>query len=176
MQPPVNPGVRHAVWDNMWGACWQSRYYYSLYERYARLQKGIAGATLLLGTSAVGSLIESVPNVLLPVVGILLAASTVWSAVGRHAEKAAVAHAVHVECDALHHQFRNLMASIDSYELDTAEARAQADALAEKMRTATDRCSGVGLIRVRDLQVEAEDQADLELKARYDHTTAPAAT
>lgn len=172
----VNPGVRHAVWDGMWEACRQSRYYYAIYKRYARVQKWIVGASLLLGTSAVATLIDKVPNELLPVVAVLVASLTIWSAVGRYAEKAAVASAIHSECAALDHEFRNLAVSIDAHELDTATARSKGDALAERLRTATNKCTGVGLTSVRCLQVKAENEAEREVKARHGQTTITPAT
>ena len=174
---PINPGVRRAIWDGMWHAERQARYYYAVYQRYARWHNAIVGATLLLGTAAVGSLVEGVPNSLLFVVALPLAVLTVWSAVGRYAEKSAMASFIHLECNDLQTQFRALMTAVDAYELDTDTARSRGDSLVAQLNSVTGRSTGVGLVKHEKLAIKAENQATQELRARYgSNTTAATAT
>ena len=128
---------------------------------------GVVGLLLLSGTASVATLWETMPPWTQPAFGLVVAAVTIWSVLGRYAAKAAAAHTICQQCNELAVEWRTLLADLDRNRIDDMEARKALDSLDHRMSHATARSGDVGLSMNDKINERSAKEAAEELELSY---------
>ena len=159
--------TRTEIWQGLWDAMRMGRYYSAIQQRHQAVNRVAIALLLLSGTGSVATLWNMMPDWSQAAFGMSIAAVTIWSALGRHAAKAAVAQSICLQCKDLAVEWRTLLADVDSQRLDDAAAREALNRLDHKMNHVTARSGDVGLaINDRINKISAEE-AGRELELSY---------
>lgn len=159
--------TRNDIWLGLWDAKRMGRYYFAVHQRYQRLDTGLTRVLLLAGTASVFTLWEMMPRYLQPILGAVIAAAAVWSALGHYSAKAAAAHSISVQCDDLAIEWRTLLADVDGNRIDDVAARTELDRLDRKLGHITSRCGDAGLATINKLNEKSAKEASKELEHSY---------
>lgn len=133
----VSEQTRSAVWHELLEVARLVRYYETLSDRHRKKHRWIR--FLLLGATAGGiaALLELLRSELRLFASGLLALLVVWDAVSDYARKAAVLHAVSLECSRLEIEWRELWGDANDPEADEAHVRNEIRRLARRCSEVT---------------------------------------
>lgn len=162
-----NDRTRIDIWQGLWDAKRMGRYYLALHQRYQTVDRVVVGLLLLSGTASVATLWETMPPWTQPAFGLVVAAVTIWSVLGRYAAKAAAAHSICQQCNELAVEWRTLLADLDRNRIDDMEARKALDSLDHRMSHATARSGDVGLSMNDKINERSAKEAAEELELSY---------
>ncbi len=143
------------------------RYYESLSDRYRRNHSIVRFLLLAAAAGGIAALLDVLPGIAQLVAGGLVALLVVWDFVADYARKAAVLHAVSLECSALEIEWRELWAAVDERDLDDAEARRKNQRLARRALEATGRAGHANIREDRKLNEKCEKIAYRIMADRY---------
>ena len=113
------------------------RYYQAMHGRYQFYNVVCICAVIVFGAAVLVGTWERIPDVLLPVAGLLVAGSALWTLFADYAAKSAVAHALSGQCADLAIEWSTLSARLESADEDIDEplARKHLDDLKRRMLT-----------------------------------------
>lgn len=143
------------------------RYYESLSDRYRRNHSTVRFLLLAAAAGGIAALLDVLPAIAQLVAGGLVALLVVWDFVADYARKAAVLHAVSLECSALEIEWRELWAAVNERDLDDAEARRKNQRLARRALEATGRAGHANIREDRKLNEKCEKIAYRVMADRY---------
>ena len=143
------------------------RYYLAMHERYQFVDRVIMVLLLTSGTGAVAALWQELPDWTQAVAGVAVAVITICAAVGRYAAKAAVAQSIQVQCNDLAIDWRDLLARVDSVEVDETQAREALNRLDRTMQHITSRSGDAGLATNEKINETSAREAGKELELSY---------
>lgn len=163
----VSEQTRSAVWRELLEAARLVRYYEALSDRHRKKHRLIR--FLLLGATAGGiaALLELLPAELRLIASGLLALLVVWDAVSDYAKKAAVLHAVSLECSRLEIEWRELWADANDPETDEAHVRSEIRRLARRCSEVTGWAGHADIPEDRSLNEKCEAIAYTVEAERY---------
>lgn len=159
--------TRNGVWQELLDAARLVRYYEALSDRYRRNHFVVRFLLLAAAASGVAALLDLLPPGFQLAAGGLVALLVVWDAVSDYARKAAILHAIGLECDALEDEWRELWADIEDRDIDDAEVWRRNRRLARRLSEVT---GWAGLVDVREdrkLNLRCEADAHRVTAARH---------
>ena len=164
----VTDQTRRAVWVTLCDLEYNRRYYTALGDRYRschrRLRFGILasvpveGAILYAATDYAWLFIPAI------MIGIVLAALTVWDAISNYAEDAAVLRLTAFICDDLKQDSEELWRKVENDMVDTAEAEAMNRSIIDRWGAATQRVQPGTHQKLNDL---TSREANQDVESRY---------
>lgn len=165
----VTERTRTEVWQGLWDVHRMVRYYQAVHGRYQLYNRISMCALVIFGTSAFATLWERVPDVVQPIVGLLVAGVSLWVLFADYAAKSAIAHAIANQCEGIAIEWSTLFARLDSPEDDVDErlAREQLDGLKMRMKDATYRSGDANLPDNERINEQATAAATADLTASY---------
>ena len=101
------------------------------------------------------------------IAGGLVALLVVWDFIADYAKKAAVLHAISLECSALEIEWRELWADVNERDLDDSEARRKNQRLARRALEVTGRAGHADIRENRKLNEKCEKVAYRVVEDRY---------
>ena len=107
------------------------RYYESLADRHRRKHFWIRLVLLAAAASGIAALLDLFPEVVQIVAGGLVALCVVWDFVSDYAKKAAILHAISIECSALEVEWQDLWGDLEN--IDDTEARQRNTRLSRRL-------------------------------------------
>ena len=143
------------------------RYYESLSDRYRRSHSIVRFLLLAAAAGGIAALLDVLPAIAQLVAGALVALLVVWDFVADYARKAAVLHAVSLECSALEIEWRELWAAVNECDLDDAEARREKQRLERRELEATGRAGHANIREDQELNEKCEKIAYRVMEDRY---------
>lgn len=163
----VTDRTRTEIWQGLWDAKRMSRYYLAMHDRHQVIDRVATVLLLTCGTSAVMALWSALPDWSQAAAGVAVAAVTIYAAIARHAAKAATAQTIHVQCDDLAIDWRDLLAKVDNDALDEFRAREELNRLDRTMQHITSRSGDVGLTTNEKINETSARDAGKELELSY---------
>ena len=165
----VTPQTRNAVWQELLDTARLVRYYEALSDRYRHYHWAVRFVLLLSASSGIVALLDLLPDsVRQPVqltAGGLIALTVVWDFVSDYARKAAVLHAISMECSIVEVELKALWGELEHRSDD--EVRQKNTQLARRM---TDVTGWAGQADVREdskLNQECATSAYKVIKEQY---------
>lgn len=133
----VNERTRTEVWQGLWDAHRVAHDYQAAHRRYQFYNAVCICALIVFGAAALVATWERIPDVVLPVAGLLVAGIALWTLFANYAAKSAVAHALSGQCADLAIEWSTLSARLESADEDIDEplARKHLDDLKRRMLT-----------------------------------------
>ena len=119
--------TRNAVWQELLDAARLVRYYEALSDRYRRNHWAVRLVLLLAASSEIVALLALLPENMRQsvqlVAGGFIALTVIWDFVSDYARKAAVLHAIGMECSAVEIELKSLWSEIGSISDNEAQRR-----------------------------------------------------
>ena len=159
--------TRTEIWQSLWDAKRLSRYYLAIGHRHQLIDRLIMLLLLSNSTGAVLAFWLALPDWSQAVAGVAVVVAAVYSAIGRHAAKAATAQSINVQCDDLAIDWRDLLAQVDNDQVDETRAREEFNRLDRTMQHVTSRAGGVGLTTNEKINEMSAREAAKELESSY---------
>lgn len=157
--------IRQTVWFSGFDVARLARYYETMADRHSRRQKWLRA--VLLGSTASGfvSLINLLPTEFQSVAWCGVATCLVWESVSDYAKKAAVLHAISLECSRLGVEWRELWGTIG--QIDDNEAQRYNAQLEHRLNEVTGWAGLVSVAEDKKLLRECETLAKKVLEDEY---------
>lgn len=145
------------------------RYYQAMHGRYQLFNRVSMWALVVFGTSAFTTVWERMPDIVLPIAGLLVAGSALWVLFADYATKSAIAHTIANQCDDLAIEWATLFAHVDNPEenVDEQLARKLLDDLKRRMKDTTNRSGDAKLRDNERINEQATTAATEDLTASY---------
>ena len=160
----ISSSTRNDVWQQLLDAQRLVQYYQVMAGRHEKRHTAIRFVLLLAGTgSIVGPLLDDVPPFLQAIFGVAVAAAVAWEFVASYARKAAVMHAICMECCAIENELRDLWTDIQLENMKESDIRRTNRKLAARLREVSGWAGQIGVAVDDDLNKEIT-------KAAYDVT------
>ena len=159
--------TRNDVWQDVLDVARLVRYYEALSDRYRRNHLIVRFLLLAAAASGIAVLLGLLPEIVQLLAGGLIALLVAWDFVADYAKKAAVLHAISLECSALEIQWRELWADVNELDFDDAEARHQNRRLERGIMEVTGRAGHADIREDRKLNEKCEDVAHKVIAERY---------
>jgi hypothetical protein len=131
----VSDQTRNAIWQELLDVARLVRYYEALADRHRRLHRIIRFLLLAAAASGVVTLLNLLPVLIQSLAGGLIALLVVWDVLGDYARKAAVLHAISLECSHLEVEWQNLWGELET--ISDTEARRRNTSLAQRIAEIT---------------------------------------
>lgn len=163
----VTERTRTEIWQGLWDAKRMSRYYLAMHHRHQLIDRWVVVLLLVGGSGAVAALWETLPEWSQAVAGVAVAAFTIYSAIGKHAAKAATSLSIKFQCDDLAIDWRELLASVDNAQVEEDRAREELNRLDRTMQHVTSRSGDVGLAMDEKINETSALEAAEELRIAY---------
>ena len=141
----MTAAVQTEIWQSTWDAESLMRYYESLHRRLHRWHTAGSFVLGIAGTGAAVAFVARLPEQVQVLAGLVLAVATVAMFVSGLAAKAAVAHAISVQCAELALEFKTLYLDVRSHALADDAATAEWRKLVERLTNATSKAGAAGL-------------------------------
>ena len=122
---------------------------------------------LVCGTGSATYLLDLLPKDFQPYLGLALAALSIWAIVGNYARKAAIAHAISIECSELEDKWRGLMEVIDSEDVDNSWVRSEMERFQNRIDLVTGRAQVAGIATDTKLNEAKAEEARKVLESSY---------
>ena len=129
--------TRSDVWQELFDVARLVRYYEALADRHKRWRDRVRFLLLAAAAAGVAALLDLLPETARVAAGGAIAALVVWDFVADYARKAAVLHAVSLECSALEVEWRELWTDVNDADASECEARRRNRRLAQRIAAAT---------------------------------------
>ncbi len=164
----VTDQTRRAVWETLCDLEYNRRYYTVLADKYRSRHRmmrfGILGSVPIEGAILYAATDYSWLFIPAIVVGIVLAALTVWDAISNYAEDAAVLRSTAFICDDLKRDTEELWRKVENDTVDTAEAEATNRSIVDRWAVATRKVQPGTHGKLNDL---TSFEANRDIESRY---------
>ena len=151
--------IHTEIWQSTWDAEGLMRYYEALHRRLNGWHTAGCLVLGLAGTGAAVAFVARLPEVYQVIVGLILAVVTVAMFVSGFAAKAAVAHAISVQCAELALEFKALYLNVRSGAVPDEAATTEWRKLVERLTNVTSKAGAAGLASNDKLVTEAYETA-----------------
>lgn len=127
--------TRNAIWQEFLDVARLVRYYEALSDRQRRNRAIVQFLLLAAAASGIAALLDLLPSIVQAAAGGLVALLVAWDFVSNYAKKAAVLHAISIECSALEIEWRDLWFALDT--LSDEDAHRENTRLARRLTSVT---------------------------------------
>ena len=155
----VSDQTRNAVWQEILDVARLVRYYEALADRHRFRHSMIRFLLLAAAAGGIAALLELLPPVAQLVAGGLVALLVVWDFISNYAKKAAVLHAISLECSYLENEWRELWLDINNGTTDEDDARNRNNRLARRIADVTGWAGHADIRENRKLNEKCEEAA-----------------
>ena len=155
----VSERTRNEVWRELLDAARLARYYEALADRHRRNHTLTRVFLLATAASGVAALLDLLPDAARLVAGGLIAFVVAWDFVANYAKKAAVLHAISLECGALEEEWRALWIDANDDGAEDSEVQRRNRELSRKIMAIAGWAGHVDVREDRKLNEECEEAA-----------------
>ena len=159
--------TRNAVWQELLDVARLVRYYETLSDRHRRNHLIVRFLLLAAAAGGIAALLDVLPAIAQLVAGGLVALLVAWDFVSDYAKKAAVLHAISLECSALEIEWGELWAYVDDNNASDAEVRRENRRLARRLSEVTGWAGHADIREDQKLNAECAEAAYRVMVDRY---------
>ena len=163
----VSETTRNEVWQELLDAARLLRYYETLSDRHRRKHRIIQVLLMAAATSGIATVLDLMPGFTQQIAGAAVAILVVWDFNGDYARKAAVLHAISIECNRLESRWHKLWLEIDRPDLDDADALHQCEILGQRLLDITSQAGPAGVEIDAELNRTCAEDAYKVMQERY---------
>ena len=157
--------TRNAIWQGLLDIARLVRYYEALSDRYRRNHFTIRLLLLIAATGGVAALLELLPEGVQLLAGALVAVLVALDFVTDYAKKAAILHAISIECSALEIEWQGLWGDLDN--LGDTEAREHHARLSRRLANITGAAGHADIREDQKLNEQCEAAAYRVIQDQY---------
>lgn len=161
----VTDPTRNDVWQGLLDIARLVRYYEALSDRHRRNYFTIRLLLLIAATGGVAALLELLPDGIQILAGALVAVLVALDFVTDYAKKAAVLHAISIECSALEIEWEDLWGNLEN--LGDTEARQNHAGLSRRLANITGAAGHADIREDRKLNEQCEAAAYRVIQNQY---------
>lgn len=118
----VSDQIRNEVWQDFLDVTRLVRYYAALSDRYKRNYDIVRVLLFVAATSGIAAFLDALPSIAQLISGVGIAVIIAWDFVSDYGRKAAVLHAISLQCGELENEWRDLWRSVDDGTIANEEA------------------------------------------------------
>ena len=163
----ISHATRNDVWQQLLDAQRFVQYYQVMAGKHEKWLLAIRFVLLLAGTGSIASVVDIVPPVVQAFFGVVVAAAVAWEFVANYARKAAVLHAICLECCAIENELRELWTDVQLENMDEQDIRQTNRRLGARLREATGWAGQNGVVVNEKVNQEATEAAYSVTVQRY---------
>ena len=163
----VSDTTRNAVWQELLDAARLVRYYTNLADRYLKKRRTMQFLLIAAAASGIAGLLGPLPEFISRAAAAAVAILVVWDVFGDYARKAAVLHAISIECNRIESLWHALWLEIDRSDLEDADVLGQCKTLGQSLNDVTGRAGLVGVEVDAELNVSCAEETYKVMQERY---------
>ena len=118
----VSDEIRNEIWQDFLDVTRLVRYYGALSDRYKRNYNIVRVLLFAAATSGIAAFLDALPPIAQLISGVGIALIIAWDFVSDYRRKAAVLHAIRLQCGELENEWRALWRSVDDGTIANEEA------------------------------------------------------
>lgn len=157
--------TRNAIWQELLDVARLVRYYEALSDQHRRNHLIVRFLLLAAAAGGIAALLDLLPAMAQLVAGGLVALLVAWDFVSDYAKKAAILHAISIECSAMEIEWQNLWLELEN--ISDAEARRENTRLSRRIADVTGWAGQADIRENRKLNEECEKAAYRVMAERY---------
>ena len=161
----VTEQTRNAVWQELLDVARLVRYYEALSDQHRRNHLIVRFLLLAAVAGGIAALLDLLPAMAQLVAGGLIALLVAWDFVSDYAKKAAILHAISIECSAMEIEWQALWLELET--ISDAEARRENTRLSRRIVDVTGWAGQADIREDRKLNEECEKTAYRVVTDRY---------
>ena len=165
----VSDEIRNEIWQDFLDITRLVRYYGALSDRYKRNYNIVRVLLFAAATSGIATFLAALSPIAQLISGVGIALFTAWDFVSDYGRKAAVLHAIKLQCGELENEWRALWRSVDDGTITNEDAKKENRQLLQRI---TSLISNAGYADIREDHKLNETQAANAYKTmeeRYAH-------
>ena len=165
----VSDEIRNEIWQDFLDITRLVRYYGVLSDRYKLKYDIVRGSLFVVATSGIVAFLDALPPIVQLISGVGIALFTAWDFVSDYGRKAAVLHAIKLQCGELENEWHALWRSVDDGTITNEEATKENRQLLQRITSLT---GNAGYANIREDHKLNETQAANAYKTmedRYAH-------
>ena len=163
----VTQYTQNYVWQAYLDAARLVRYYEVLSSRYHRIHNWLRILLVLPALGSLGALIDSFPDILLSLFGLVIVALVIWELVSNFGNKAYVLTTIYTECRDLESEWGQLWEAASSGNLSDDDVRQLNFSLEKRINSVTARASSAGIAVNDKLNKQCTEIAYNVMEQRY---------
>ena len=167
----VSDQIRNEVWQDLLDVTRLVRYYAALSDRYKRNYNIVRGLLLIAATSGIAAFLDALPPIAQLISGVGIALIIAWDFVSDYGRKAAVSHAIRLQCGELENEWRDLWRSVDDGTIENEEALHSNRQLLQRITSLTGNAGYADIREDHKLNETQAADAYKIMEERYAHKT-----
>lgn len=161
----VTEQTRNAIWQELLDVARLVRYYEALSDQHRRNHLIVRFLLLAAAAGGIAALLDLLPAIAQLIAGGVIALLVAWDFVSDYAKKAAILHAISIECSALEIEWQDLWLELENISDD--DARLENTRLSRKIANVTAWAGQADIREDRRLNEECEKAAYRVMTDRY---------
>ena len=161
----VTQQTRNAIWQELLDVARLVRYYEALSDQHRRNHLIVRFLLLAAAAGGIAALLDLLPAMAQLVAGGVIALLVAWDFVSDYAKKAAILHAISIECSAMEIEWQALWLELEN--ISDAEARRENTRLSRRIADVTGWAGQADIREDRRLNEECEKAACRVMTDRY---------
>jgi len=162
----VTQQTRQHIWYRLLDIARYVRYYDSLATRYRRYWFWINTVLALSGTGVLATFLIPIHDIVPHIIGAVIAVLTVWNLSLNLGETVAALKFINRDIGMLEHEYRLLWESVESGQIEDAEALRMSDAILKRVHVLA---SGLTISTDNQLNQQCAEEVNMAEKERYYH-------
>lgn len=167
----VSDQIRNEVWQDLLDVTRLVRYYAALSDRYKRNYNIVRGLLLIAATSGIAAFLDALPPIAQLISGVGIALIVAWDFVSDYGRKAAVSHAIRLQCGELENEWRDLWRNVDDGTIANEEALHSNRQLLQRITSLTGNAGYADIREDHKLNETQAADAYKIMEERYAHKT-----
>ena len=163
----VSDHIRNEVWQHLLDIARLVRYYAALSDRYRRNYTIIRFLLYAAAASGVAAFLDVLPPIAQLISGGVIALIVTWDFVSDYGKKAAVLHAISLQCGELLNEWQDLWIGVDDGTMTNEEVIERNRQLIQRMTSVTGGVGYAGIPEDQKLNEECAAQAYKVAEERY---------
>ena len=159
--------VRNEAWYGLLEIVRLTRYYEALSDKYRRNNMIVRFLLLAAAASGIAAMVDLLPATAQRLSSGLVALLVMWDFVSDYAKKAAILHAVSVECSTLENEWRELWVNIDSADATDESVQQINRRLSKRLTEVTSWAGHADIREDRKLNEQCEATSFKVMRDRY---------
>lgn len=157
--------TRNAIWQELLDVARLVRYYEALSDQHRRNHLIVRFLLLAAAAGGIAALLDLLPAMAQLVAGGVIALLVAWDFVSDYAKKAAILHAISIECSAMEIEWQALWLELEN--ISDADARLENTRLSRRIADVTGWAGQADIREDRKLNEECEKAAYRVMTDRY---------
>lgn len=165
----VSDEIRNEVWQDFLDVTRLVRYYGALSDRYKRNYNIVRVLLFAAATSGIAAFLDALPPIAQLISGVGIALIIAWDFVSDYGRKAAVLHAIRLQCGELENEWHALWRSVDDGTIANEEALKKNRQLLQKITSLTGNAGYADIREDHKLNEIQAANAYKTMEERYAH-------